>query len=274
MAEVAGIVISGIGLVALATTVVDCFEKVDTGRNLGKDYEHYSLQLELAHLAYQRWLKSVQIGEHDKLNVLAKLHVATEQESNAVEKLLGHIKAAFAEAERDSRIARSQHKARGTTASSEETDETLADLGARVRLATKKRQKDANVIDKIRWVVHESKAFETLSERQFDKRRNLAAADLAELAPPGDSRRLNLLLATAKDVDPILFDRAAQVERKGHYFENAKLAGRAKAFHGNQYAVGAQDPGTRHEFRNVSASDEAMAFYGDTVGMPSFWDKT
>ena len=228
------------------------------------------------------------------------MQVATEDEIEAVERLLGEIQVAFKDAEKSSRRYEFASEPQAASASGLTAYEGVVDLRARVKEATKKRQMGSGFRNKIRWILRDSNVFKTLSERVRSSKTllkmmttddslqvvknvksltemfpaatqkaqdQLAAVELEEVAPPGNSQRLELLLEAAKDVDPILYERAADVKREGHYYENATLADRAIVVFGNQLALGAQDPGTRHEYRNISVSGDTKAIIGDRVGM-------
>ena len=142
---------------------------MDIGRNLGKDYEHYALQLVLAKLAYQRWQKAVRFTEPSEGNALANVSVASEQETKAVKDLLGEIERAFNDAKTSNQVYEGENEPQllnGADGSeSGNGNKGLADLEARARVVAKKRQKSVSILGKVRWVVHDRKAFQTLTER-------------------------------------------------------------------------------------------------------------
>lgn len=145
--------------------MLDCFERVDTGRKLGKDYEHYSLQLEMAQLAYGRWLEAVKITDAGAGALPANVPVASDTETKAVQRLLGGIELAFDEAKDSNQRYQGQLKTEYLSTSSSASDQGRADLAVRVKDRVKKMQRSVSVLDKVRWVVHDSKAFQTLTER-------------------------------------------------------------------------------------------------------------
>jgi hypothetical protein len=176
MAELAGIVIGAVGLIALESTVrcsnnphaltsdlcpqvEDFFEKVTTWKEYGKDHEHYRTKLDMARVAYQRWRKSVNIVD-TIVDVRANLPIADQREADTVKRLLGQIAAAFQEAEKTSEQFESKESdtkaSRGVGAN---------DLQAAYQAAIDMRQKGTGTWKKFRWVVHDKKVLATLTGR-------------------------------------------------------------------------------------------------------------
>lgn len=146
------------------------FNDIETGRNLGKDYEHWSLQLDLAHLAFDRWISSIKVvdSNDESMRLPPNLPVASKGETETVKKLLGQIETAFRDAQSSSQRydKSSQAAAAGGSAHAGAGDEReLAVLGEKVRAGIRMRQKVVVLRDKIRWVVHDSKVFEKLTSR-------------------------------------------------------------------------------------------------------------
>jgi hypothetical protein len=177
MAELAGIVIGAVGLIALESTVrrpnsphaltsdlcpqvEDFFEKVTTWKEYGKDHEHYRTKLDMARVAYQRWRKSVNIVD-TIVDVRANLPIADQHEADTVKRLLGAIAKAFQEAEKTSEQFESKEpdtKAnRGVGAAN--------DLRAAYEAAIGVRPKGTGPWKKFRWVVHDKKVLATLTGR-------------------------------------------------------------------------------------------------------------
>jgi hypothetical protein len=188
MAELAGIVIGAVGLIALESTVrrpnsphaltsdlcpqvEDFFEKVTTWREYGKDHEHYRTKLDMARVAYQRWRKSVNIVD-TIVDVRANLPIADHHEADTVKRLLGQIAAAFQEAEKTSEQFESKEPdtkaSRGVGAN---------DLQAAYQAAIEMRQKGTGTWKKFRWVVHDKKVLATLTGRVSTIMHNSAHVD-------------------------------------------------------------------------------------------------
>ena len=102
------------------------------------------------------------------------------------------------------------------------------------------------------------------------QQQQLAVSEVTEIAPPGDTSRLDDLVAATKDVDPILHRVATYAKRQGHLYDKATLTENAKALYGDDIAPGAQDPGTRHEYHDVQASGQSKAVYGNRARESDF----
>lgn len=148
-----------------ASQVEDVFSKVSTWRHHGKDYEHLSLQLELAHLAYQRWSQTVKLVDSDTPTGPLNLPTASESEAKTVKKLLGAIASAFQDIEQTSQRYETGVGANDTPMETDEKKSPLDALMAKVRAANKARQAGTGVVQKAIWVVHDKSAFETLVGR-------------------------------------------------------------------------------------------------------------
>ena len=145
----------------ISDKVIDNFERFEAGRNQGNDYKHYALQLSMAKLAYQRWLASVRIAGPANKSVPADLPVATEQETQAVKELLGAVQAAFTKAEKYTVHEEPQPVIAGGPGA----DDNLDQLAVSFKESAKKYQKSTNFVGRFRWVLHDSKALQTLTER-------------------------------------------------------------------------------------------------------------
>src|ERR1700733_6721727 len=66
MAEIFGIVASSLGIAALFNNCVDCFEYIQLGRHLGRDYERCQLKLDIAKTRLGRWGQAVAINDDSR----------------------------------------------------------------------------------------------------------------------------------------------------------------------------------------------------------------
>lgn len=106
----------------------------------------------------------MQITGPDHRVALANLPVATERETQTVQGLRGEIQVAFEDAKHSSQPYQIPSAAATAPPSCQSQDDEHKALTESVRLAIKKRQKDTIFLDKVRWVVHDSKVFKTLTE--------------------------------------------------------------------------------------------------------------
>jgi len=121
---------------------------------MGQDYEHYSLQLDMANIAFQRWTQSVRLADDATAANAADLSIASTRETETVLRLLGAIKSAFQDAEKTSQRYETAAPAPAAPDS----------LEARVQAAVRARQGGVKVLDKARWMVHDKKAIRDLVE--------------------------------------------------------------------------------------------------------------
>ena len=162
--------------------------------------------------------------------------------------------------------------------------------------------------NKVYWVVRGSKEYEILTERvsptiemvrkreahskiQVSKnvksltkmfpatarkvQEQLAANDVVEIAPPGDTSQLQLLQTMAENADPLLHENVTKALQEGDLYVNNRLEGSARGLYGSDIAPGAQLPTNigRIEYCNNVASDNARGQYGHRVGYgKSFMD--
>lgn len=126
------------------------------------------MQLDLARLAFTRWLTAVRITDANNASSSpANLPVATSMEADVVKKLLGNIQAAFKDAEKTAE----RYDIEDSGVPNSTADEgDIAVLMENVRLTTEKRQRGVKLIDKLRWVVKDANVIKNLVERVSDVR--------------------------------------------------------------------------------------------------------
>lgn len=145
--------------------MTQCFEKIAIGRNFGKDYEQYAIQLEMSNLAFNRWLSAVRIEEPDSSSSgLSGLPTSTDQEVALVKRLLGHIVAAFQDAETIGKLYEVQDPVDGFNAQENVTESEVAQMVQKVRQTAKKHQKALPIREKIRWAFRDKKALQDLAK--------------------------------------------------------------------------------------------------------------
>lgn len=133
------------------------FTKAATWGHYGKDFEQYSLSLDLASIAYRRWTKSVKLTDgHTAVNA-AEMTVTSEEEAATVVRLLGTIQLAFQNAEK------TMERYAGGDVEMQPTS-TPNDLASRVNEVNKARQSSSNPLQKARWVFHDAKTLRELAE--------------------------------------------------------------------------------------------------------------
>ena len=111
-------------------------------------------------MAYKRWLTSVKVVEPGDRSIPTDLPVASEQETKAVERLLGAIEEAFEDAKKY--MVQDEPEAVPVTAGGRRD---LDDLARSARETARKYQKGKSTFEKPRWVTHDSKVLHKLTER-------------------------------------------------------------------------------------------------------------
>ena len=278
MAEnLAGLVISGVGLVALVSTVAACFESIEIGRGFGRQYDHHALQLDLAKLALQRWCRSVDISDAGPdANLMDRLALASEHETELVRKLLENIQLAFEDAEK---TAKRYTPPTPANQASDSQDIELAVLDDRVRKAFWKRQGGVSVTNKVRWVLHDAKASQILVDRvsqnvkslvdMFQGAAQVTQEEFRAIVDPCDVQTLALLRVTAENVDSATEQRATEaLIGCAPVWENNSATGDSKVSYGDMMGSDftGKVAGLGYCYRGNRASGSAQVTYGTRYG--------
>jgi len=274
MAEAAGLVVGAVGLTAIFTTCIDCFEYVQLGRNFGKDYQRSLLKLDIAKLRLSRWADAV-----DESRNQYQVSVGTPAEAEKVKETLGEIVACFADAEKVSqRFKTKSNNAIRLQVYDVDTDlePDLRTMHDKMRDLALKRQRRSTVRQKAAWALYEKKHFDRLISDVVE-----LVNGLVQLFPATQQRQNELVVeevqeirsqpalpeieAAAKDVDSLLVYSVQRVlaAQGSHKITNNMVTGDADAQYGDQYARGAQHIGPGHIIDGNTASGKAKAQYGN-----------
>jgi len=139
--------------------VEEFFGKVAAWKHQSEEYEHYSLKLDMAAIAYRRWKRSVVLVDDDHIAEV-QVPVATLGETETVKRLLGAIGTAFKDAEKTSEQFEPVPAKRADT-----IPVTRDDLAAKHRALVEMRRKGTGAWQKMRWVVHDKKVLSALVEK-------------------------------------------------------------------------------------------------------------
>jgi hypothetical protein len=286
--------LAAVGLAALVTTCVDCFEYIQFGRQFGKDFQACLVTIDVVKIRFERWAASVGAFQ-DGTDTQTSLKIAaTEKELKTAKALLGDILIIFEDVQRVSQRFKLKAEEEDQPDRLLVYDHDSVDSGLEPSFeklhkwslaVTKMRQKRTGVGRKISWALYEKKHFERLIDDIKDKvesletvfpaaektlletRQQLCTAEISELK---DSSTLALLQKTAGDNDKLLLDMVSTTIAKGHTWGNTKIGGSAFLNQGDQLAVGATPTGSKHKFGDTDVSGHAIASQGDRVGMPDF----
>lgn len=291
MAEVAGLVIGGVGLLGLVDSCINALDYVDAGRKYGKDYQKTALKISVLQLRLSRWKESVDIRE-DVTGLSGRVQVATEEEAENVRELLGHIKADLKTAEETSqryKLKNAPPAEQGTEAATMET------LSIRVRKMSLGRQNGSSFGQKTRWALHDKKKFGdlvsdldgninslvTLFPAAMQKQTRLAKTELEEIIQPSEIEEpveaAAILRETSEGIDAQLvaaIERAAAAAQGGINVNRSVVEGQARVQYGDYIAPG-ERPGQHRA--NITVNDavargNARAQFGNTFGGRYFLD--
>src|SRR5271156_578772 len=98
--EPVSITLAAVGLAALVTTCVDCFEYIQFGRQFGKDFQGCLATIDVVKIRFERWAASVGAFQ-DGTDTQTSLKIAaTEKELKTAKALLGDILIIFEDVQR------------------------------------------------------------------------------------------------------------------------------------------------------------------------------
>lgn len=166
--EPAGLTVGVFALAGLFNNAVDCFEYVQLGRNLGKDFQTSLLKLDNARLRLSRWGEAVRLSsEVAEVQSLESTALPAEYVP-AAERLLGQILELFADAEGVS----AKFKSRAVVGDSSlmildtqtDLDPVHRTLHEKMRDLSIRRQNKTPLRQKVKWALHEKKHFERMIE--------------------------------------------------------------------------------------------------------------
>ncbi|CAK3818241.1 Hypothetical predicted protein [Lecanosticta acicola] len=299
MAEVAGLVIGGVGLAAMFDVCMNAFDRVESGKAYGKDYQEAALSLRTLQLRLARWRETVEIVE-DSSQANYGVPVASQAQAELLGDLLGSIEGKFKDAEKAGKL----HKFKNPTAPPPPADGswTINALEEKVQTMSLERQKKTSVAQKTRWVLHDKKFFseviatltrqikdveelfpanqypvqQTALTKYVQQDGNALTKATQELVPPSEVEEPEvaaaaLLKATAQ-VDPQLKEVLNQIvqNKTGHTYGNLTLTDQAKALRGTFVASDYDGPrdikGHQNKYGDTHASDQTKVHEGDVYG--------
>jgi hypothetical protein len=164
--EPAGLAVGVIALAGMFNNAVDCFEFVQLGRNIGKDFQTDLLKLDNARLRLSRWGKAAGLsGQIANAQSLISTMLSTEDILKA-ENLLGQVLELFEDAERVSRKFKSQ-AATGDSSLlivdvQADVDPDRRTLHEKMRDLCIQRKNKTPLRQKVKWALYEKKHFERL----------------------------------------------------------------------------------------------------------------
>lgn len=183
MAEVAGLVIGGISMAALVDGCMKTFDRIESARTYGRDYQKAALRLSLLQLRLSRWVESVVETVHQQ----HLISIGTSQQAEQVKELLGDIGEAI---ERTGRFANRYDvdSSSPNPAQDEKEVATMETLTHRVKTMAIHRQRTSTFGQRTRWALRDQRKFKKLLESLTE-----SISDLEVLFPP---EQLSILAET------------------------------------------------------------------------------
>ncbi|KAK5739284.1 hypothetical protein LTR17_005390 [Elasticomyces elasticus] len=299
MAEVAGLIVGGLGLAALFDSCLQAFEHVEAAKNYGAQYQRLMLRLSILQLRLARWGATVRLvdGESEQLSSYG-FSVSSQAEAETVRRLLGEI---FGSLE-DARTASQPYTPAPTLVDNRfvATNRATASITAMMQMTrtlARRRQKQSTTLQKARWALHDESKLRRLVQdltgliadlvelfpATQSAQKELALVDAVELVrwpyaadanTESAESQVNLLVESASAVDPLL-DRAVSDAAKNdhrHAFNKVEAIGDARVHDGDFVSEGASVVGYGHDYNGVLVSGRARMLNGNRYGGKSVLD--
>ena len=268
MAEVAGLVVGGIGALALVDTALNGFERIESGASYGREYNKTALKLSLNELRLSRWKEASAAGI-----------TVSEAEAAKVKKLLGEIGANFEDAER---IA-ARYEQEQVADLDREMGAQMENVITQVHQLAKLRQKTSSLGRVVKWALHDERKFKGLAEDQTkliaqlvdlfpatsEQQMQLVKRDAQDLIAQSNGAGPSFLLEAADEVDPELsFGLKAVATDATHTFRNVRTLDEARAHNGdfvdNDFRGSKLD--VKYNYEDIVASHKARQHNGTKYG--------
>src|SRR2546421_4016159 len=230
--EPVGLTMGVVGLAALFSACMECFDYVQLGRAFGSDYGKCLLRLDAAKVSFSRWGEATGIASASQV---ADRLVVSERDLRLAESLLQQILDSFEDAEKISTRYRKHLQldnpnSEALAVCDERNDLSVQDLKlhSQLRAIASRRQKTTGLVRKARWALYEKKKFDTMISEitEFvDKLVDLFAGvktslvplceqELSTIADARDVAKLNVVAGTDDTV--LQSCSEAELTRRGH----------------------------------------------------------
>lgn len=270
MAEVAGLVIGGVSLLASFDACMTTFNRLDTGRNCSRDYQHAAVDLALLAERLERWEEAYRES---------KLSDTTMRQGILAEAALGTIN----ESLESIAIASDRYEPQGDS-------DAVASLTDSLQALTFAKRTKQTVKAKIVWALRDQKKFQevTITVRsrieELEKmtislaqaREQKAQARAEELLKSGSIKEpettIRLLKQRASELDPD-FEKGAS-KSTGHQYGHIINSETSTSHQGNTVAPGYQGPfsGAQHTYGRVENLGNSRSQQGDIYGGKGVFD--
>lgn len=296
MAEIAGLVIGGISMAALVDGCMKTFDRIESARTYGRDYQKASLKLSLLKLRLSRWVEGV-------IETVQQQHlvsIGTSTDAQTVQELLGDIARTIEETERYG--DRYQNTTPTLPAATNDKEvATMILLSERVKTMAIHRQNTSSIRQKAQWALRDQRKFKRLLaglgdsisdlEQLFPAERlailaqtqQLAKLDASELIHPSaveEPADADIVVSILEDiitpdVDNILKGAVNKVKEEqvtGHRYGIMNVADSVHCHVGDYVAPGQIPNGLSHSYATLNATGTARIQYGNSYGGKSVFD--
>jgi hypothetical protein len=275
MSDPFGIVAGAVGIAATFTACVDCFQYVQTGRHLVRDFQTDVVSLQCIWLRLSRWGEGVNVYSDPTLGKPE----ATILEVQAANEALHQILVLFADAERISKRYTKENRDR-TTASKDDPENTSIPLADKIRHLAMRRRQGMSLVKSTSWALYHKAELQSLVEginglvdeieRLFPVHRSeeLVSQEIAEI---DNSESLKLIETAAERVDSTLHHAATEAQT-GHSYLNIQVQGKAQ--NGDTFGVDWRGGaiGGFHTYGAFLVDQDGKAMLGNKYGGKDFWD--
>ena len=289
MTEIAGLIIGGVALSGVFETCLENFARIQLGRHFGTDFERCLVRLDVERLKLSRWGESIRMVHGATSQATSySIPVASQNEGEKIEGILGSILSALLEAEETSRQyqtgdAPSQQQSAHDARLDANLAPSLTSIHQKWVKSVINRQKSTSMAKITSWVLHKRNVFNDL----IGHIRNLVDG-LYVLYPPPKALQMELcqheiakltqpelqLLenSTIVDADEALQSTVRQTaQRQRHNFEHISIQGDGMGRMGDELAGGARQSGQGSTYRDIQVSGRGVAHLGDSFGGESIF---
>ncbi|KAI9831154.1 MAG: hypothetical protein M1819_005242 [Sarea resinae] len=284
MTDPFGIVPGAFSIAAAFTTCVDCFEYVQLGRHLGRDFRRYQLTLNCARLRLSRWGQAVDIYNDPNLGNPR----ATRTELQTAQNTLFQILVLFADSEAISKSDQVNMMAAEDVNidPAGDMDSKLLAINRKMRLLAMKRRKGSSLLHTTRWALYHRTQLKDLVAniiRLIDhleylfpggtSESELVRQEIAQLAEGQDKQTLALVEDASQDVDSLL-QKTIRDARTGHQYSNIQVRG--QAHNGDSFSDGwaGNATGGFHIYDGIVVETGSRALNGNKYRGKDFWDSS
>lgn len=216
MAETVGLVLSGVSLATIFSTCLDCFERIQIGRNFGKDHGEYTLKVNMLWLRFLRWSRSAHLYDWSILPSMEKYHA---------KRLMEQIHTTFEEVEQQMKKTQPLHSESPSNAEPADRVEVL-EASETVRELALKRQRSSSLAQKAKWALYDRDQGDKLISRltkYIDDLFELVPTSMAQQNFRCDEEVREMMARGGKEVVTTVQDAAAGVDKElGRSIEHAQ----------------------------------------------------